>query len=123
MTWAGFWWPAIVGAILSGVVSTVVGFAVGLVLRHVWRVHVKPAIDDLTAHTSSGAVSASQAADDASATRVVAGDVSKRLRALEGSMSGIRETVSASLGHRIRDDLRFRELEAAIARLEGGSGE
>lgn len=110
--WAALYWPQLVSCAFS-VVATVVG---GLVLFLVRR--QLGAILGVQASASEGAEHAEQGAISASQTAEVVGRLSGRLRAVEGAVDGMKDAVSASLGTRAAEDLRFRRVEARLVELE-----
>lgn len=122
MTWAGYWLPHLIDWVVGGSATT----AVGLLLRRAARIWA----DEVRAHAiqaaraAQGATTAAQgattAAVGATVARTGAEDALARLTAAEAGLGGVLEAVSASLGHRARDDLRFREIEARLDRQQGG---
>lgn len=105
MTWESYWLPHLIDWTLGAAGSAIVAW---LVRRWIGRLVV---VQDATAESAGRAsIDASQAADDAAAVR-------QRLESLEARVGDVGDSISASLGHRIGDDLRFRTLEQQLGRL------
>lgn len=122
MSWEGYWWPQLVSWTVGGAITAVVGVIAGVLFRRLVLRPVRELLTQTAEHAQSGAVSASQAASDASAARVSSADVIRRLKAVEGQVGGIRDGISASLGHRARDDLRFKSLSEQLEQLRADRG-
>lgn len=115
MTWADYWAPNLTSWLLGGAISAVASVIVGILVRR-WLRQILGQQLETGRHAEQGAISASQTAQSVSAMQTGQADVVRRLRGLEGRVEGLGDAISASLGHRARDDLRFRDLEQ---RLEG----
>lgn len=105
----GYWLPHLIDWVLGGSATTVVA----IVLRRA----VTMAAEQTRAHAVQAvkaAHGASTAAAGASVARTGAEAAEGRLEAAEARLDGMLEAVSASLGHRARDDLRFREIERQL---------
>lgn len=117
MTWQGYWLPHLIDWILGGAATTVVG----LVLRRVLR-QLRDAQLAAVKAATSGAQHAHVAAWQAAQANTSSSDVLQRLAGLEGAVEGMKGAVSASLGHRARDALRFHEIEQQLQQQRQGAG-
>lgn len=117
MTWEGYWWPNLVQWIVGGALTAIVGAVVGFWFRRIIRQLVVPQLGKAAENAHQGSISASQAAQDASEANLGQKAVQARLTALQGALEGMRDNVSASLGHRAKEDLRFRQLEQQLEQL------
>lgn len=121
MTWEAFWWPNIAGALVSVGITTLVGVPLGFVVRRAWRQWLTTQ-ERVAEHALQASVSATQGAQDASSVVTGQAEVVRRLKAVEGAVDGMKESTSASLGHRAREDVRFRGLEQRMAAAEQARG-
>lgn len=104
MTWDGYWLPHLV----DWSASILLGAALIPLLRSMLRKAARQA--------AGHAQDAAAAATDATASAEAAAASERRLTGVEASVGGILDGVSASLGLRALDDLRFRSIEAELGK-------